>query len=462
MVNCSFYYSDFKGTPSKGAEFIVKTLPRDWKMNMVFRYKFKFLNDDTKYSNWTPFFLYDNFTDLTEEDMTSAEKKINTAFNTIRVMNKVAFLRYPRTNNLPSDEYLANLVNSWVKFFIERKIDLFITTLIDETPGYVGLEVARALKIPTIILCGSKFSDSYILCDAYYQPIFYKKMSKKDMEESYKKAVDLTKGTSILNKDFSKVAKKMFSITAGSMPTLIGGFFSNFKAFYFEIPKQDRNIWYSTGELVRRQIKYFLRSMIANRYFSEDPDYSENYMLFPLHFIDDASITVRAPFIDQFNLIEDISRTLRQDVVLYVKPHPHWRCMDIPLDVMRKLRRLPNVKLLKYSTNTKELIKHSNSVVVINSTVGFEALVYDKPVFTFGDDYPDNVAPHIDSMEQMLDLEKMKVNQKSVKEFITKHYFHTIFQKNPYYLTLDFENEDDVRAIVSEIEKAYSFVRVKK
>jgi hypothetical protein len=76
-------------------------------------------------------------------------------------------------------------------------------------------------------------------------------------------------------------------------------------------------------------------------------------------------------------------------------------------------------------------------------------------VFTFGDDYPDSVAPHIDSSEQLLHLDDKKVSQEDVDDFIAKHYFHTIFQKNPYWVTLDFENEDDIRQLFGVLEDVY-------
>ena len=52
--------------------------------------------------------------------------------------------------------------------------------------------------------------------------------------------------------------------------------------------------------------------------------------------------------------------------------------------LLHRLRRRPNVRLVDPYTSTHELIRRSEAVVVISSTVGLEALLYDKPVLTLG------------------------------------------------------------------------------
>ena len=57
------------------------------------------------------------------------------------------------------------------------------------------------------------------------------------------------------------------------------------------------------------------------------------------------------------------------------------------IGLLRRLRRRPNVRLVQPYTSTHELIRDSVGVVVISSTVGLEALLYDKPVLTLGDPF---------------------------------------------------------------------------
>jgi hypothetical protein len=52
--------------------------------------------------------------------------------------------------------------------------------------------------------------------------------------------------------------------------------------------------------------------------------------------------------------------------------------------LLRRLRRRPNVRLLPPDASSHDLIREAEAVVVISSTVGLEALLYEKPVLTLG------------------------------------------------------------------------------
>ena len=54
------------------------------------------------------------------------------------------------------------------------------------------------------------------------------------------------------------------------------------------------------------------------------------------------------------------------------------------LALLRRLQRRPNVRLVPPGTSTHELIQRAEAVAVISSTVGLEALLYEKPVLTLG------------------------------------------------------------------------------
>ena len=54
------------------------------------------------------------------------------------------------------------------------------------------------------------------------------------------------------------------------------------------------------------------------------------------------------------------------------------------LSEMKAIRALPNTKLIPPGENSHELIRCSRGVVTINSTAGFEAILLNKPLLTFG------------------------------------------------------------------------------
>ena len=54
------------------------------------------------------------------------------------------------------------------------------------------------------------------------------------------------------------------------------------------------------------------------------------------------------------------------------------------LALLRRLRTRSNVRLVAPHTSSHELIRRAEAIAVISSTVGLEALLYEKPVLTLG------------------------------------------------------------------------------
>lgn len=459
MIKCAFFFDGVIGRPSKFFEFSKKAFAEEEiELICVARYKFELFKKE--YSDIKGYFLYDHFTDINEEDIPKLEKKISIPFNTIRMMSKVAALRFPNMKKLPDNKYFANCVKSWIEFFEKEKPDFFLTGLIDEYPGTIGLEVAKSLRIPVIILVSGRLSNSFVLLDENYALIQYRQLTKEEILECYEKAKSMILGERIANEKMGEIVRRGYNFfSIFTIFRLARSFFRNFKSYYILLPAEDRKLWYSSFELIVRQTKYFIRSLLSRLFFSYEPKKDEKYMFFPLHYTEDASITVRAPIIDQFKLIEEISKTIPCDTVLYVKPHPHWKCSDVPLRRAWRLRKLPNVKLLKVESDTKELIKNSECVIIINSSTGFEALAIGKKVVSFGKDYPEDIIPRFKSFEDMYNVGNIKFDEEKAKNFVGTYYAHAIFPQVPYHIVSDFTEYEDVRKIAREIKNAYLFLK---
>ena len=72
---------------------------------------------------------------------------------------------------------------------------------------------------------------------------------------------------------------------------------------------------------------------------------------------------------------------IERNCQLYVKVHPAETDVEM-LKRYQVLRDELNFKLV--DANTTELIKKANKIVTINSTVGLEALIYNKPLTVLG------------------------------------------------------------------------------
>ena len=124
-----------------------------------------------------------------------------------------------------------------------------------------------------------------------------------------------------------------------------------------------------------------------------DPDYDKKYILFFLHRQPEASTMTRAPFyLDQIQLIHNISKSLPVDYFLYVKPH-YNDFGNQKIAYYRSLAQRPNIKILSAYSDGHRLIKESSMVITITGTVGWEAIIHGKPVFTFGDVFFNSYPP---------------------------------------------------------------------
>jgi hypothetical protein len=90
--------------------------------------------------------------------------------------------------------------------------------------------------------------------------------------------------------------------------------------------------------------------------------------------------------VDQVSLVEQVADALPAGYDVVLKEHP----MSVgrnSVRLLRRLRRRPNVRLVEPRSSSHDLILGSAGIAVISSTVGLEALLYDKPVLTLGDPF---------------------------------------------------------------------------
>ncbi len=116
----------------------------------------------------------------------------------------------------------------------------------------------------------------------------------------------------------------------------------------------------------------------------EQPVAGEKYVLYPIHFQPEASTLVQAPmYLNQVELLRDIAASLPIGYRLYVKEHLSNRGRR-PLSFYNQLRAIPSVRLLGPDADTWSLIRDAAAVAVITGTMGWEALMFERPVVTFG------------------------------------------------------------------------------
>lgn len=115
------------------------------------------------------------------------------------------------------------------------------------------------------------------------------------------------------------------------------------------------------------------------------------YVVYPLHFFPEASTSVQARYYDgnEFNLIKNIAFSLPENAVLVVKEHKS-NVGNNSRRFYQDVKHLPNVILLDPYYKLKENLHRFDAVVTLTSTVGFEALANDVPVYVLGEVFYQN------------------------------------------------------------------------
>jgi len=125
---------------------------------------------------------------------------------------------------------------------------------------------------------------------------------------------------------------------------------------------------------------------VPNEYF-ENPVEGEKYVYMPLHLIPESSVFVKASFyVDELNLIEQVSKALPVGWKLYVKEHQAM-LGERDLSFYKKAAELANVRVvqLNYYKDPKPWITKAEGVVTITGTAAYEAALMGKRSIVFGD-----------------------------------------------------------------------------
>ena len=139
----------------------------------------------------------------------------------------------------------------------------------------------------------------------------------------------------------------------------------------------------------------FMRNMKTEyRSVETIPDFSKAFVYVPLSFQPERTTCPQGGvFVDQLLMLEMLSASIPDDLLIYVKEHPaQWLHRGPDFFSYRyrgyyeAIAALKNVRLIPLKTDTYMLIKHALAVATITGTAGFESIFRGKPVLLFG--YP--------------------------------------------------------------------------
>ena len=188
-----------------------------------------------------------------------------------------------------------------------------------------------------------------------------------------------------------------------------------------------------------------------------------------MHYLIDAQILYREPFLDQYNLLKQISHCLPYGTKLYVKPHPHWLGSEINYHRAKQLIKIENIQFIPYTVNPYYLMNNAIATLTINSTVGYEAIIMNKPLITFGhESYAKRgLALVVRDFKELHEIifniiqnPNYGIDVNKRKEFIYKIFKNTVPLEGTYVLEGWRYTEDDYKNIANVYVKAWKNYRI--
>jgi len=128
------------------------------------------------------------------------------------------------------------------------------------------------------------------------------------------------------------------------------------------------------------KFKYYYNKMAEDRV-----DFRAKYVYFPLQLQPELTTsTLGGLFSDQLLAVERLSSIIPKDWYIYVKENPKQLEGHRGDYFFKRLSLIPNVKYLKKSVNSFDLMANSQFVATITGTAGWEALLHEKVCVVFG------------------------------------------------------------------------------
>ena len=257
----------------------------------------------------------------------------------------------------------------------ELQPDVLVPEVGRETPRVAAHELARARGIPTFFLFYTIFpSPLRLYVDTMHAPIVPPESLRPPTEEERAEVDAFRREFVARNAPIRQLRRHR--LTSRRLRR-----FAGYVAVYLR--ERGESPYLRPGRWAREFAQGAVRARLARATYSGLGS-DRPYVYFPLHDTEDYKIKRVIPqFADQVPVVERLAAALPAGHDLVLKEHP-LSVGQNRLGLLRRLSRPANVRLVPPETSSHDLIRNADAVAVISSTVGLEALLYEKPVLTLG------------------------------------------------------------------------------
>lgn len=346
-----------------------------------------------------------------------------------------------------NSDYWMNIAKGLDCFFEEiietKKIDVVLYENVSNSFAYMAYKKITEAKKIYLGLMGSRIPDRYEIQTSIYKEElkvienFILNQNNMEEEEWYEKYIS---SISSIQPDYMKNNILNKKITLYSIFK-----FKKIRTLYIYLKSLMTNDYeydYQTGHPIKGLFSMFLLNFKKRKNENNTKKYyissnelegilsrNENFFIYPTHYHPESSTSVLgANYTNEFNNILNIHNNLPVNTYLYVKDHISARGVQDE-NFYKKVKALPGVRLIDFNYNVKSLIKKSQGVITVNSTVGYEAILLGKPVFLFGNVFYEKF-PNVFKVENFYQLRKCinnytLVSHIDVKKNILAYYRYT-------------------------------------
>lgn len=341
-----------------------------------------------------------------------------------RIIRHGQFLReYPYDTTPYSHEEMLRILQARSRFlidFVERqKPDFILFAVITGMSSLLLYHIAKKKNIKTLFIQTARIGTKHSITEDYNNLSYVEKTfndiknSESDSQIKY-----MTEAKKFLNEFRARPVSHSAVDNVRSRPVtrkkqfeflkpgnLLRSLFWTSKTIldYVKDKNKDDHIVVKPWNHIIDRIKRKTRVFIGFDDLYDDADFKENFAFFPLHLEPEMSISLFAPFYtDQLWLAKQVARSLPAGFKLYIKEHPAmfgYRTRSF----YKELKKIPCVKLIRPSQESFPIMENAKLVVVINSTVGWEAVKLKKPVIAFGNVFY-NILPMVKKCSAIEDL----------------------------------------------------------
>jgi len=269
----------------------------------------------------------------------------------------------------------CSYLSFWEKLLREKDIKAVLHYPTATVAGRSAFLVGQSIGVKHLIFqTGPVIDRSFVMCDNSENWV-WRDFVNKYQEEPFEITDDISNAVEELVNNVIATKNKSIKIRKVNLKILLAAFYSCLKEKRFDAIEinEFKKLF---GCLFRKL------PLLCFRY--DHVVAGEKFIFFPLHIAWDAQIATRNPmYSNQFYLAEILSKSLPYGYKLYVKEHP-YNYGGERIRLLKQIKKLRNVKLIHPQHSSIDLIERSRAVVTINSTAGWESIILNKPLVTFG------------------------------------------------------------------------------